>query len=261
MSDEIQFKQWLLSESRKRKLAIFDFDSTLALTPERPEGWVGSPVRGKKSKDWWTHPDSLSMPHYDGKLNPPIVKAFLAAKSDPETHAAMLTGRMGMRTAPAIRSHLHKHGLYGKRVIGPNHAKSLNRAAMEDPTHDRQHHDDAHEEYYKGDFRKEPDYPKDEKGKPLDDTLNHKLYIVKRLMHQGIEELDFYDDREEHRSHFLENFKSLLGNFPNLRTIRLHAVSPDHIEEHTIDRDNAVWRTKMIPINGKVILPQVQPEQ
>lgn len=253
----MSFKNWLLTESSKSRLAIFDFDKTLALTPEKPEGWVPTPIPGKKtSNDWFTHPDSMSSPHYDGRFNEPIVREFLAAKSDPDTHAVMLTGRVGMRTAPMIRSHLHRRGLFGHRVIGPAHIKAKNRAETEDPQHPHQHHDDAHEEYYKGDFRQEPDYPKNEKGTPLDDTLNHKLYVVKRLMHDGVQILDFYDDREEHRESFLQGFEELMQIWPSLRVIRMHAILPDHILEHTLVRGNPEWQHRQVPLHGKVVLPE-----
>lgn len=238
----MEFRDWLLTESVKTRLAIFDYDKTLANTPERPEGWVGTPVRGKKQKDWWTHPDSLSRPMYGGQLNGPIVREFEAAKSDPNTHTVLITGRNGIRMAPMVRGHLRQAGLYGKRIIAPSYAKAHRRAAEEDTTHPHEQHDTAHEEYYSGDFRTEPDFPKTESGKPSSDTLDHKRYIVGRLMNDGIQRIDFWDDREAHLQPFLQMFEKMFGNWKNLKEVFLHHVQDDKIIQHSMSRDNPQWQ-------------------
>lgn len=220
----MNFREWLMTESAKIKLAIFDFDSTLARTPEKPNGWVPPTLPGEKQSrgDWWSHPDSLSMPLWDGSFNNNIVAAFKEAQKDPSAHVVLLTGRNGIKTAPIIRQYLRKQGLHGKRVISPSHTKALGRHTDAHPLDDA-----GHEEYYKGDFRTEPDYPQTANGNPSDDTLDHKKYIVNRLMHNGITEINFYDDRDDHLPEFTRFFQELLGRYGNLQHVMIHHVKAD----------------------------------
>jgi len=246
MDNNINFRDWLLNENNaKTKLAIFDFDKTLAHTPEPPQGWKSPPVGPKNKKyDWWSHPNSLQNPVYDGELNPKIVAEFKKAKSDPNTHAALVTGRVGMRVAPIIRGHLQGQDLYGKRMIGPAHNKAINRQQQDDPLHPHEDHHDSHEEYYKNDYQKEPDYPKNHKGNPSSDTLDHKRYITSRLMHDGIQEIDFWDDRDNHRQHFLEMFEKYFNQWPNLQTVKFYHVDHDNDQLHQyVMNRNSGWKT------------------
>jgi hypothetical protein len=235
----MNFKQWILSESLQPRLAIFDFDETLANTPRRPENWVAKDYiapdgKVKKSKDWWTHPDSLEG-NWDFKDQ--VIQEFQKARQDPNTQAVLLTGRVGMRTAHIIRDRLRRVGLHGRRVISSHHHKAIQR--QKEWPHGDEHPDDEHEEYYKGDMQKEPDFPKVEKGKPDSDTFNHKAYVIeKKLMHDGVRVIDFWDDREGHRQGFVELFQKLLREWPNLQQVTIHVVSPQGIMPISLTKDS-----------------------
>ena len=228
----MNFREWLLNESSVSKLAIFDFDSTLANTPLKPQGWKGTNYiapdgkeRKGKDSDWWTHPQSVED---DFPFNERIVAEFRKAKADPNTRAVMLTGRMGMRTAHIIRGKLRGQGLYGKRVIGPSHEKSLKRS--QEWPHGDDHPEDSHEEFYSGDMNREPDYPQTPKGHPAGDTFSHKSYVVGTLINDDIVEIEFWDDRKDHLSGFINLFQQLLVDKPNLEKVTVHHVT-DGVEE------------------------------
>ena len=220
----MNFKEWLLYESGVHKLAIFDFDSTLANTPIKPDDWKGQPYVAPDGKerdedDWWAHPDSLGNNY---QLNPLILAEFQKARSDPNTRTALLTGRIGMRTAHMIRGRLRQSGLYGRRMIAPGYSKALERAKKW--PHGDDHPEDAHEEYYKGDWAKAPNYPKSLRGGPAGDTFTHKQYVVEMLATDNITEIDFWDDRKEHLQGFVELFQKLLSEKPNLQRVNIHHV-------------------------------------
>lgn len=229
----MNFKEWIMAESTVRKLAIFDYDSTLANTPLQPADWkptpyVGPDGRERYDKDWWVHPDSLNV-HYD--LHPVIVQEFAKARKDPSVRAVLLTGRQGMRTAHLIRGKLRQHGFYGKRVISPNYHKALERHRLwPNGDHPNDMAADSHEEFYKGDMSKEPDFPKTEKGVPASDTLAHKQYVIaNKLMSPDIQEIDFWDDRPEHVKSFTDFFYGLFEKWPNLRVVNFHKVEGERI--------------------------------
>jgi hypothetical protein len=222
----MNFREWLLAETTVSKLAIFDFDSTLARTMHKPQGWKGTDytapdgrVRKGKESDWWSHPESLAD---DFAFNERIVAEFQKARSDPNTRAVMLTGRSGMRTAHIIRGKLRAQGLHGKRMISPHHSKALKR--HQEWPHGDEHPDDSHEEFYSGDWNKAPDYPKSAKGNPMGDTFSHKSYVVKQLVDENITEIDFWDDREDHLPGFIALFQELLVQMPNLQRVTVHHV-------------------------------------
>lgn len=77
-----------------RKIAIFDFDNTLARTPEKPKNWVGG---------WWGRKESLLPPHLPSVndiftempdfLEPKVLEEYNKAVADPHTFCVMMTGR------------------------------------------------------------------------------------------------------------------------------------------------------------------------
>lgn len=228
----MNFREWLLLENTVTKLAIFDFDSTLANTTHKPQGWKGQDytapdgkVRKGKDSDWWSHPESLED---DFAFNDAIVAEFQKARLDPNTKAVLLTGRMGMRTAHIIRGRLRQAGLYGKRVISPHHTKAQQRAT--EWPHGEDHPEDSHEEFYSGDMSKEPDYPKTPKGNPAGDTFSHKSFVVRRLVTEDIEEIDFWDDRDDHLPGFIQLFQELMTQFPNIKRVTVHHVKDGRVE-------------------------------
>lgn len=223
-----------------KKLSIFDFDCTLALTPLRPEGWEGKPYvapdgRVREGDDWWIHPESLEV-EYD--FHPVVVKEFENARLDPEVHAVMLTGRMGMRTAHIIRGKLRKHGYYGRRMISPKASKALQRHNQwPNSDHPNDFAPEAHHEYYKGDWSKEDDYPA-RSGCGAEDTLVHKCYVINRLMNDSYEEIDFWDDRYPHVASFMEFFQDLVNKWANLKVIRFYQVCGEKIVLQEIKCDS-----------------------
>lgn len=226
---EMNFREWMLQESSVRKLAIFDFDGTLANTPLKPDDWTGRDYiapdgKSRKDNDWWAHPDSL----VDFPFNDLVMKQFQAARSDPNTKAVLLTGRIGMRTAHIIRGKLRQAGLYGKRVISPHYQKAQQRS--QEWPHGDDHPDDSHEEFYSGDMTKEPDYPQTKNGKPESGTLAHKIYVVRKLTTDDIQEIDFWDDRDVHLAPFLNFFRQLLAEKPNLQKVTFYHVANGQIK-------------------------------
>lgn len=224
------FNNWLIKEqsSKKTVLSVFDFDGTIANVPEKPNPddekhhWDG--------KDWWGSSASLEPPFYDGWVNDEVVNAFKKAKSDPETHAILLTGRRGVNSH-AVRNVLRNQDLHGRRVIPDSNQKEKNKHKdlidqKKDIPHKMNH--GSHDEYFSGDHRTEPDYPIDpnsKKGKPAGDTMSHKTYVVKNLMHDGIREVHFWDDRDDHVANWVKLAKELKEKYSNLKIV-LHKVNP-----------------------------------
>ena len=224
----MNFRMWLENERRITKLAVFDYDGTLAQTPDRPPEWKPTPYigpDGRKRSDtsWWVHPDSLA----DYQFNQTILEEFRKARTHPNTKAVILTGRMGMRTAHLIRGKLRQDGLYGNRMISPAYQKSLERHdSWPNGPHPEEKMPHAHDEYFSGDMRTEDDFPKTPKGNPTSDTLAHKKYVVERkLMTDDILEIDFWDDRVDHHEEFKEFFQRLVKEWPNLGVVNYHYVT------------------------------------
>jgi len=227
----MNFKIWIESQMPITKLAFFDYDGTLAVTPKPPQNWAPSNYvapDGKVRKDnhWWTHPDSLE----NYQLNQFILGEFKKARMEQSTKAVLLTGRQGMRTAHLIRGKLRDEGLFGKRQISARYEKAQERHDnWPNGPHPEEDHPHAHQEFFKGDMRTEDDYPKTSKGKPDGDTASHKKYVVQKLMNDNVQLIDFWDDQVEFVDDFLNLFKQLLKNWPNLKKINYYHVTPTGI--------------------------------
>lgn len=217
----MNFREWLQNMSGKTKIAIFDFDGTLANTPLKPQDPEDRKRMGWDGKDWWG--SAASMPQ-DISMNDEIVQAMHAARQDPETYVAILTGRRGV-IADKVRELLWKHGLVGRRQVSPTNQKALDHMG---PSHPEEEHPHAHDEYYSGDFSTEPDYPRTgKKNKPDGSTLVHKTYIIKnKLMNNNIRQIDLWDDREDHIPHMIKLLLDLLKEWPNLEHATMHRVFP-----------------------------------
>tara|TARA_Y100000034_G_scaffold130080_1_gene187696 strand:+ start:3720 stop:4442 length:723 start_codon:yes stop_codon:yes gene_type:complete len=209
---ELNFKHFLESANVVTRLAIFDFDLTIAKAPEKPQ--KGDNRHGWNGKDWWGSKESLTPPFYDMEVNEEIVEEMRKAKADPNTHVILLTGRRGI-VSPTVRNVLRHHGLYGRRMIPKSNDKA--RSHYRGHEHDHDNHGDAHEEYYSGDFRTEPDYPKfGKKNKPAGDTLSHKVYIIRRMVDRlpTVTTVEMWDDRKDHFPHWMKLGKDLLRTKP-----------------------------------------------
>jgi len=219
----MKFSEWLqepLSKG-KSKIAVFDFDGTLANTPAKPETPEAIRKSGWDGKDWYG--SNVSMPE-DTKFNDEVVAAFKAAKQDSDTYALLLTGRRGV-IAPKVRKLLQQNDLIGKRKIASSNANALrHHNGQEHPAEDTDPH--CHDEYYCGDFATEDDYPKTTRGKSDGSTLAHKVYVVRKLMHSGITQVDFWDDRADHIPHFIKLGMDLQKEWPGLKSVIMHRVYP-----------------------------------
>ena len=226
---KLNFKEWIEpSVKNKKRLVVYDFDGTIANVPEKPSDW------NRKNGDWWGHPLSLSNPNYNNEVNHEVIANFKKDKADPNTHVILLTGRRG-EVSPSVRNVLRTHGLFGKRMIPNSNEKILgyhqnNISSGLDVEHPEEQH--GHEEYYAGDHSTEPDYPKGPKGKADGSTLAHKIYIIRnKMMHPGIEQVEFWDDRSDHIPHFIKLGLDLLKEYGvqaggNLKNVILHRVYP-----------------------------------
>lgn len=222
----MKFREWLheAAANGKSKIAIFDFDGTLANSPMKPETPEAKARIGWNGKDWWG--SDVSLPPTT-TLNSEVVEAFKRAKSDPDTYTALITGRRGI-VAQNVRGILQRNDLIGARRIGDNNANAKRHHAGQE--HPNEKIDSAcHDEYFCGDFVTEPDYPKTGKGKADSSTLAHKKYVIEKLMHPGVIQLDFWDDRADHIPHFIKLGMDLQRQWPNLKSVAMHRVyAPEH---------------------------------
>ena len=221
------------------KLAIFDFDGTLANTPMKPQSKEEADAMGWNGKDWWGSQASLP----DGiTFNDEVVRAFMDAKRDPKTCAVLMTGRRGV-TADRVRQMLADQGLVGRRQVALSNKKALKHLTQHEGEDEHPH---LHDEFFSGDFITEPDYPKSgKKNKPDGSTIAHKRYIIEnKLMNNNIQEVDFWDDRSDHIPHFIKLGMELQKKWPNLQRVTMHRVYPP---QHPSGR---AW-VQHIPIRAK----------
>jgi hypothetical protein len=224
----MKFTEWM--NRKQTRLAIFDFDRTLANTKEKPADWGGEPGKPKptgkdKSKisDWYEHPISLHGDNFTG-LNPIVLNEFWKAKRDPNTHVAMITGRKGS-ISPLVRNILRSHGLYGRRVFPDRHPGNVFA-----PQHPKESHPHAHQEFYRGDFEREADYPKTPKGTIDSRTPIFKRYTTERLVTSDIMEIDIWEDNEENIAEFKKMIVYLAAKNPQLKRANIHWVTDTEIK-------------------------------
>jgi hypothetical protein len=219
-------------ENQQQKLAIFDFDGTLANTPTKPQGWKG--------KDWWGHEDSLHPELFDGSLNPEVEKAFREAKADPNTRVILATGRRNV-IAPKVRTFLQAKNLFGRRMIAPSNKVGLEK---KDASHPGENSHDSHEEYFSGDQSTEPDFPVyGKKNNPDTRTISHKLYVFNKVINNNIQQIDIWEDRSDHIPYFIEYFVGVYKKWPNVQQITLHRVYANEGGwiQHIPIKPNSTW--------------------
>ena len=219
----INFNEWLQQKEGQSKLAIFDFDKTLAYTAEKPKGWKG--------EDWFSHPQSLEGENFEG-FNSHVLAAFLAAKQDPKTHAVMLTGRKAA-ISPNVRQILQNHNLFGKRTFPERHPGN---AFFQG--HPNENKPDAHSEFYKGDYDKESDYPRYPKtGQPVQEVEKWKTYIIEKLVTPNTIQIDLFEDKLENVEAFKKISRQIYNKWPNVESIKIHWIKPKSIEIIPINRN------------------------
>jgi hypothetical protein len=210
----MNFTEWM--NQKQTKLAVFDFDSTLAYTTEKPADW-------DKKKDWYVDPASLQGGNFKG-FNPVVLAEFKKAKRDPATHAVILTGRRS-EISPLVRNHLRSGGLYGKRTFPERHPGNAFYMG-----HPKERQKDSHSEFYRGDHDREPDYPRTPQGRMDPTTPSYKRYIVERLMTPDITEIDLWEDYEENMNEFKKMVPGLVAKYPQLKRADIHWVTPQEIK-------------------------------
>lgn len=218
------------------KIASFDFDGTLASTILKPKTSKEALEAGWNGKDWWGSTCSLKSIY----LHENVSAAFRNARNDPNTNVAVITGRRGI-IAWRIREILRDEGFLGKRMI-PQSNTIAQRHFM-DQMPDEEHA--LHEEYFAGDYSTEPDYPKGRKGKPIDNTLTHKTFIIQnRLMNNTITEVAIWEDRPDHLRGMLLLAKELLTQWNNLQKVAVSQVFPQpnitipYVVQHIFEKNN-----------------------
>lgn len=90
---------YLLLENKNNitKISIFDFDGTLANTPDKEEGiakWEESTGQKYPHPSWFSKRESLDTNIFEIKLNQSTVMDYVVEHNDPNTLTIMLTGRM-----------------------------------------------------------------------------------------------------------------------------------------------------------------------
>lgn len=102
------------TDSRKiTKIAVFDFDGTIADTPT-PD--IGKVVYKEKTgldwphKGWWGRKETLDMQVFDIPVIEDTIKAYNVEASNPDTLVVMLTGRIP-RLSTSVEAILNKYGL------------------------------------------------------------------------------------------------------------------------------------------------------
>lgn len=209
------------------RLAVFDFDGTIATVPEKPRTPEEKKEYGWNGKDWWGSEASFSKDVYP---HDEVIEAFREARECEDTHAIVLTGRRGV-IAHAVRKWLRERDLIGRRMIAETHDKAKKKfLQLIEAGKDIETGEDAlHDEYFKDDYDTEPDYPalrKDRKTGRIDftgGTLDFKRYIIKRLCHNGLTTLEMWEDRSDHVPHFIKFGLELKKQF-EIDKVILHRI-------------------------------------
>lgn len=177
------FRDWCEEAVSKTRLAVYDFDDTLVNTPKKPEGWRGG---------WWGRSASLRPPLFNYEstaLNTKVVEQFRKDKARADTITVMMTGRHG-GLERYVREILAKYNLH------------------------------PDEQYYKDtkDLSTEPNYPKG------GDVWDYKSWVVKNrfMTRDGIREVDFWDDREEHIPKWMELSRWIREAYPQVERVTFH---------------------------------------
>jgi hypothetical protein len=107
----------ILRESSEDKnitrIAVFDFDGTLANTPLPENGVIEYKEKTGENwpyKGWWGRPESLDTEIFDIDTIPSVISAYKQEKSDPSTLVVMLTGRI-KKLSNEVEKILNQNGL------------------------------------------------------------------------------------------------------------------------------------------------------
>lgn len=152
-----------------KKVSVFDFDGTLIDTTMPDEGkqiWKEKTGEDYPHKGWWGKRESLDINIFPNEAFPDMANEFRKAKSEPNTFVALCTGRITPLTAQ-VKAILNKHGFQFDDVV---------------LTGDKRFNGNAN------------------------NTLKFKINYLNSLKDQfpNLEEIEFWDDRDEHQSTFVQ---------------------------------------------------------
>ncbi len=210
----LNFRQYVegLTDHYKR-VVVFDFDGTLVDTPGPEEGVANyEKATGKQwhipdkatalangfPKDfrrlgWWGRKETLHPPIFEphpDRLIPNVANALKSFHADPDTFTVVMTGRAA-NAEERVKEILNQYGIHANKYF------------LQGQKELTQH----------------PNYPK------VRDTFNYKAFVISDLlMSPTVEELEIFDDREEHIADFVKLGENLKKSWPKLKLVKVHDV-------------------------------------
>jgi hypothetical protein len=114
-NESVRYGRVLIMEEKQtiNKISIFDFDGTLADTPNKEDGIVLWEAKNKKDyphKGWWGKPESLDENTFNIKLIPSTIDDYNKESEGDNALMIMLTGRIP-KLANQVESILNKNGV------------------------------------------------------------------------------------------------------------------------------------------------------
>ena len=114
-NESVRYGRVLIMEEKQtiNKISIFDFDGTLADTPNKEDGialWEAKNKKDYPHKGWWGKPESLDENTFNVKLIPSTIGDYNKESEGDNTLMIMLTGRIP-KLANQVESILNKNGV------------------------------------------------------------------------------------------------------------------------------------------------------
>jgi len=114
-NESVRYGRVLITEEKQtiNKISIFDFDGTLADTPNKEDGialWEAKTKKDYPHKGWWSKPESLDESVFNIKLIDETKRDYIGESIDKNTLMVMLTGRIP-KLANQVEKVLHKNGI------------------------------------------------------------------------------------------------------------------------------------------------------
>ena len=114
-NESVRYGRVLIMEEKQKinKISIFDFDGTLADTPNKEDGIALWETKNKKDyphRGWWGKPESLDENTFNVKLIPTTKDDYDTESESDNTLMVMLTGRIP-KLANQVESILNKNGV------------------------------------------------------------------------------------------------------------------------------------------------------
>ena len=114
-NESVRYGRVLITEEKQtiNKISIFDFDGTLADTPNKEDGivlWESKTKKDYPHKGWWSKPESLDESVFNIKLIDETKRDYIGESVDKNTLMVMLTGRIP-KLANQVEKVLHKNGI------------------------------------------------------------------------------------------------------------------------------------------------------